>query len=829
MVLAATTATQAIPMPGDRGPIEAWSDEQLLREFLSRTDESAETAFAALIERHGPIVHRVCLDVLGDREAARDAAQAVFLVLARNAASIRKPESLGPWLHGVAVRVARRARSEDARRRAAERRKAEIMQRDRTPDVGLDSFDHAELHEEVDRLPEKYREPIILCYMQGRTQVEAAEALGWPLGTVQVRLHRGRERLRSRLMRRGAGAMGLAGADLAASLSARAAVPGREWTEATATAAVRFAGGKGTVGLISPGVNRLAQATLADMLHGPLRVVALAVISLILISAALSWFVTSTREVGVVQGNNAEPRTATDQPVEPRPAPAAIPREDPAPLIGATQPAGSPARGRDGLEARTPRHVPPNEGGVLLGSPSAPGRSLDLALLDRRPRATPPEGRELFERVWEKDDPRSHGGDGLGPVFNATSCAACHQLGGLGGAGGIDRNIEIATPMEQSAGGAGYSYAFSMDYGTGRFDYRMGNAPANSSPPGMWYSMDYGAGRFEYGMGNASANSSRPRSQLDPRSLAAIHPAFRESRSVVLHQYGTDPAYNAWRGSVPGQHGSIMVRTSERNPPALFGAGLIDAIPDEAIEAAAKRKFPGSSAVKGRVSRLKDGRIGRFGWKAQTATLKEFVLSAAAGEMGLEVPGRRQAADPRLPGILAKGLDMDAAECDALTSYVRGLPTPIAIRPADDRESAQVKAGEEIFKSIGCAQCHLPKLGGVEGIYSDLLLHEMSPELADSDAYSVFAGDAPRAEVAAAPDRAGTGPATTREWRTPPLWGLRDSGPYLHDGRAATIDQAIASHAGQGAPSARRYADLSPRRKRHLAAFLGSLAAPPAN
>ena len=127
MVLAATTATQAIPMPGDRGPIEAWSDEQLLREFLSRTDESAETAFAALIERHGSIVHRVCLDVLCNREAARDAAQAVFLVLARRAGSIRKPESLGPWLHGVAFRVARRARSEDARRRAVERRKAEII------------------------------------------------------------------------------------------------------------------------------------------------------------------------------------------------------------------------------------------------------------------------------------------------------------------------------------------------------------------------------------------------------------------------------------------------------------------------------------------------------------------------------------------------------------------------------------------------------------------------------------------------------------------------------------------------------------------------------
>jgi CxxC motif-containing protein (DUF1111 family) len=336
--------------------------------------------------------------------------------------------------------------------------------------------------------------------------------------------------------------------------------------------------------------------------------------------------------------------------------------------------------------------------------------------------------------------------------------------------------------------------------------------------------MDFGAGRMEYRIGNAPGTSARPGARPDVSSLAAIHPGFRESRSVVLHHYGPDPAYNAWRGSVPGQHGSSAVRTSERNPPALFGAGLIDAIPDEAIEAAARRKSPGSSTVKGRVSRLEDGRIGRFGWKAQTATLKEFVLSAAAGEMGLEVPGRPQAADPRLPGLGGPGLDMDQAECDALAAYVRGLPAPVAIQPADDRESAQIRSGEETFKSIGCAQCHLPKLGAVDGIYSDLLLHDMGPRLGDSDDYTVFAGD----PKAGAPDRPGTVASAIREWRTPPLWGLRDSGPYLHDGRAATIEEAVALHGGQGAASTRRYAELSPRRKRHLAAFLGSLAAPPA-
>jgi CxxC motif-containing protein (DUF1111 family) len=342
--------------------------------------------------------------------------------------------------------------------------------------------------------------------------------------------------------------------------------------------------------------------------------------------------------------------------------------------------------------------------------------------------------------------------------------------------------------------------------------------------------MDFGAGRFEYRIGGYPGASSRSGQQVDARILAAIHPGFGTAPSVVLHRYGTDPAYNAWRGSVPGQHGWIVVRTSERNPPALFGAGLIDAIPDEVLEAAAKRKFPSSSAVKGRVSRLKDGRIGRFGWKAQTATLDEFVRSAAAGEMGLEVPGQPQAADPRLPGLAASALDMDEAECNELVEYVRSLRAPVAVLVPDTKEPARLKSGEETFKSIGCAGCHTPRLGDVDGIYSDLLLHDMGPRLGDIDAYTVFVNDRAGADDAVADlRRGGAGAASAREWRTPPLWGLRDSAPYLHDGRAASVDQAVALHAGQAAASAKRFAELPLRRKQNLEAFLMSLVAPAAN
>ena len=118
----------------------------------------------------------------------------------------------------------------------------------------------------------------------------------------------------------------------------------------------------------------------------------------------------------------------------------------------------------------------------------------------------------------------------------------------------------------------------------------------------------------------------------------------------------------------------------------------------------------------------------------------------------------------------------------------------------------------------------MPDLGGVEGLYSDLLLHDVGPRLVDAGSYIAFG-----ARPAAGPDapRDEDGAASDREWRTPPLWGLRDSGPYLHDGRAATISEAILLHDGQAAAAARQFARLSGRRLEQFEAFLLSLAAPP--
>jgi CxxC motif-containing protein (DUF1111 family) len=147
-------------------------------------------------------------------------------------------------------------------------------------------------------------------------------------------------------------------------------------------------------------------------------------------------------------------------------------------------------------------------------------------------------------------------------------------------------------------------------------------------------------------------------------------------------------------------------------------------------------------------------------------------------------------------------------------------------------------AGKALFANVGCADCHTPKLGNVEGIYSDLLLHDMGPEMAEEGSYSDGSDDgddeplAPllgpgvtdnRSRPAAPQQRRG---ATRQEWRTPPLWGFRDSGPYLHDGRAQTLEQAVAMHGGQGADSARRFMQLSSKERFQVEAFLKSLIAP---
>ena len=162
------------------GAIRELTDGQLLERFARGDGEAAELAFAALVERHGAMVLRVCRAQLADPHDTQDAFQATFLVLVEKARGLWVRDSLGPWLHQVALRTASCARSSAIRRRRLERRAAEIAAsrrfRMRTPTPELARV----LHEEIDRLPERYRVPIVLCDLEGRTCEEAARVHGPP-------------------------------------------------------------------------------------------------------------------------------------------------------------------------------------------------------------------------------------------------------------------------------------------------------------------------------------------------------------------------------------------------------------------------------------------------------------------------------------------------------------------------------------------------------------------------------------------------------------------------------------------------------------------------
>src|SRR6266849_2785295 len=166
------------------------TDRQLLHRFATRHEEAA---FELLVERHGPVVLGVCRRILRHEHDAEDVFQATFLTLARKASSIRKPESLGCWLYGVASRLAFKVRASGAKRRAAE-----AVPR---PSAGQELC--AALDEELTRLTWRYQAPIVLCYLEGKTRDEAARQLGWSLGTFKRRLSQGREILRERLTQRG--------------------------------------------------------------------------------------------------------------------------------------------------------------------------------------------------------------------------------------------------------------------------------------------------------------------------------------------------------------------------------------------------------------------------------------------------------------------------------------------------------------------------------------------------------------------------------------------------------------------------------------------------
>jgi RNA polymerase sigma factor (sigma-70 family) len=263
------------PIHGALRHLHAWRQTQTLAEapdaeLLQRfTDGNEEAAFAVLLRRHGPMVLGVSRRILHRLQDAEDVFQATFLILARKAAAIRKRESVGSFLHGVAHRLAVRARAQGVRRQARERQAADMHGQGTNVEAAWQEV-QAALDAALEDLPEKYRTALVLCYLEGKTHAEAADLLGCPLATIRTRVARGRKLLRQQLTGHGLNLSAAALAALLLASAAPAATPA-SLTGATLKAALPFAAGQAAKTLCSAAVAGLVEGGLKTMSLGKMK------------------------------------------------------------------------------------------------------------------------------------------------------------------------------------------------------------------------------------------------------------------------------------------------------------------------------------------------------------------------------------------------------------------------------------------------------------------------------------------------------------------------------------------------------------------------------
>lgn len=335
------TLVQLLRRSAGRAHLDALSDAGLLERFAVERDDAA---FEGLLRRFGPMVFAVCRRILNDVHEAEDAFQATFLVLAQKAPSLTRRDLVGNWLYGVAFRTAKRAKADAARRQARERKA--VMPTASDPREEVDWRDlRPVLDEEILALPDKYRRPFVLCYLEGRTNEEAARVLGWPVGTLFTRLARARELLRHRLSHRG---LALSGLPIAALLTSEAtAAVSAAVIDETLRSAMLFAAGKAAAaGVISARAAALAEGVLHAMFLGKLKATAviLVLVGTLIGAGAVGGYQALQRPPARTESDplpvasqmepihaesptkanpNEAPATQDDEPDEPDPAPPA--------------------------------------------------------------------------------------------------------------------------------------------------------------------------------------------------------------------------------------------------------------------------------------------------------------------------------------------------------------------------------------------------------------------------------------------------------------------------------------------------------------------------
>lgn len=359
----------------------------------------------------------------------------------------------------------------------------------------------------------------------------------------------------------------------------------------------------------------------------------------------------------------------------------------------------------------------------VAGEPGQPLRGLEEEDLGRFLL-----GKALFERLTTPEE-------GLGPLFNAERCSACHNVPATGGSG--PALVLKATRFEG-----------------GRCDLLVGEGGDN----------------------------------IQQRATAPL------MSSGITGE------------TLPGR----ATATARVTGPPLFGLGLMEAIPEAAILAQADPDDADRDGISGRAARTADGRLGRFGRKGDAPTIPDFIDTALRFELGLTTPDHPQeetlngrpipsGADP-MPDP-----DLDARGVRLLVEYVRLLAPPARALPDAQAVRDSVARGEALFAAIGCASCHVPAFRTPDrkrvALYSDLLLHDVGPELADVCGTSA-------------------GPS---EYRTAPLWGLRYREALLHDGRARSVSEAVVLHGGEAGAARDAFVRLSAEQRALLLRFLGSL------
>ena len=383
--------------------------------------------------------------------------------------------------------------------------------------------------------------------------------------------------------------------------------------------------------------------------------------------------------------------------------------------------------------------VPPSLGRPLPGLSPAQRRQFEI-------------GRAVFQTEFTPET-------GLGPLFNAVGCGSCHEEPVVGGGGG----------NEETEGGE---------------------------------DVEIHATAFHAGAGTGGTGGTGGTAQCDDLAAAG---------GPVIQKQLT-PAFSEYRHLTSEPIPAAATDSGHRTTPDLFGFGLLDALPEREILAFADPMDRNGDGISGRPNRTADGRLGRFGRKAQVATLREFNTDAFVMEMGVTNPGNQTeqtiAAEP-FPADIdpLPEPEITAQQFDATDAFVRFLAPP-----PRGPFSIGAARGAVLFRTIGCASCHVPALvtGAnpnralrfqVVRAFTDLLLHDMGPDLADIC----------------------LGQAEPSEFRTEPLMGVRFKSAFLHDGRAPTIEAAIELHGGEATAARDRFVRLSLQQRAVLVRFLKGL------